>query len=44
MIFNAWFPLVEVGLYWGIRFLYRWCDRGYGCKCSKYNTKTKSLN
>lgn len=45
MMFNAWFPLVEVVLYWGIRYVYRWIDRGFSCiNCSKYNTKATSLN
>jgi hypothetical protein len=45
MMFNAWFPILEVFLYLGIRELYRFCDRGYSCiRCSKYNTRSKTLN
>lgn len=31
-MFNAWFPLLEVVLYWGIRFVYRALDRN--CRCT----------
>jgi hypothetical protein len=45
MMFNAWFPILEIFLYLGIREIYRFMDRGYSCfNCSKYNTKTKTLN
>jgi len=44
MVFNAWFPIVEIVLYAGIRELYRFCDRGYSFNCSKYNTRSKTLN
>jgi len=39
------FPIIEFGMYWAMRFVPRWMDRGYKCvmKEDKYNTKTTSI-
>jgi len=40
MFINAIFPLVEFGMYFGMRYFFRWLDRGYAvCKFDKYTTK-----
>jgi hypothetical protein len=48
MLFNAWFPLLEIVAYWFIfRFVYRCLDRCGNkgmCNYSAYNTSTKTLN
>jgi len=41
MWFNAWFPIIEVLMYFGIRLLFRIMDRG--CSCDKYKTRTTSI-
>ena len=42
MWFNAWFPILEVLMYWGLRLLFRWLDGGC-CNCDKYKTKKTSI-
>jgi len=41
MWFNAWFPILESLMYFGIRLLFRILDRG--CSCDKYKTKKTSI-
>lgn len=41
MWFNAWFPILEVLMYWGLRLLFRIMDRG--CSCDRYKTKKTSI-
>lgn len=40
MIFNVYYPIIEVAMYWGLRVLFRCIDRG--CKCSG-PTKSTSI-
>ena len=40
MWFNAWYPILEALLYYGMRLFFRCLDRG--CSCNKYKTKTIS--
>jgi len=32
MVFNAIYPVIEVGMYWGLRILFRCLDRGCSCR------------
>jgi len=44
MFINAIFPIVEFFMFWGLRFLPRWIDRGWSCtNRDKYNTKATSI-
>lgn len=44
MTLNSVFPLIEFGMYFGMRFLPRWIDRSYSCRhTDKYSTKTTSI-
>ena len=42
MIYTAYYPLVEVLLYYGIRLFFRWWDRGW--TCDTYKTKCTSIS
>jgi hypothetical protein len=43
MFTNAIFPLIEFGMYFGMRFIPRWMDRGYKCSAkSQYDPPTKA--
>lgn len=42
MIFNSWFPILEIVLFWFLRFVYRWCDRGFKCCTCKDWTKPEA--
>lgn len=41
MWFNAFFPIIEAFMYFGLRLLFRILDRG--CNCDKYKTKKTSI-
>lgn len=44
MSINAIFPIVEFFMFWSLRFLPRWIDRGWSCtNRDKYNTKATSI-
>jgi len=40
MVFNSYYPVVEVGMYWALRLLTRCMDRG--CTC-RGRTKSTSI-
>jgi len=43
MMFNSWYPILEVILYWGLRVFFRLLDKGCNCfSCNKYNTRATS--
>lgn len=42
MIFNAYYPIIEFLMYWGMRVLFRVLDRGF-CTCSSFVTKKTSI-
>jgi hypothetical protein len=45
MTFNAVFPIVGVGIAWGLRILSRWMDRGYAlCNNKEQPTRSKTIN
>jgi hypothetical protein len=41
MVFNIYYPIIEVGGYWALRVLFRCLDRG--CKCTSETTKSTSI-
>jgi len=43
MLINSVFPIIEFGMFYGLRFIPRLMDRAYSCKYEKYNTKTTSI-
>ena len=42
MVFNSWYPILEVAMYWGMRLFSRCLDRG--CKCSGPTKSTSIQN
>uniref|UniRef100_A0A7S3I2P9 Uncharacterized protein n=1 Tax=Favella ehrenbergii TaxID=182087 RepID=A0A7S3I2P9_9SPIT len=38
MVFNVYYPIIEVLMYWGLRILFRCMDRGCSCKGSTRST------
>ena len=41
MVFNVYYPIIEVIGYWALRFLFRCLDRG--CKLKSDKTKSTSI-
>ena len=41
MVFNVYYPIIEVLMYWGLRTLFRCLDRG--CRCKSEGTKSTSI-
>lgn len=44
MVFNAYYPILEFLMYWGMRLAFRILDRGIcKCTCDKYSTTATSI-
>jgi len=42
MVFNSYYPIVEVGMYWGLRLFSRCLDRGCSCRGRTKSTSIQS--
>jgi hypothetical protein len=41
MVYNAYYPILDFFIYWGMRLAFRILDRG--CNCNKFKTKTTNI-